>query len=510
MCIERRFVRNRYTGKYVFASCGHCPACLQEKAEKRASRIRNTDCEEYETFFVNLDYDNYCVPYVLKSDLLNACDGSPIPIRRDYFPRLHKEYEYIDIPKKRGKGFKKIHDVDWLGRNKFHHVRVLHENKFNVHLGIIDKYFLNNYDENIQKFDMPFVRKNVHRDSFEYWEDHISVIWYPDIQRYIKRFRKHFKKLFPHDDFKYFICCEYGSVYKRAHAHGVFHMPRGHADLFKSMFAQHWPYALYSHTICNIFQGRAGLSRYVSSYVNCLSSLPKLFKNTCFSPCWHYSHFYGFGNDDFQFNKIQEKYSKRDFSRIISMFRNGTISTARVLYPNYVLNYYFPKFKGFSRLNYRNFDRFVRTAFKGDSSGIDLFNLTSGDNYRDINYSWLDCYKLRSLLIGKYDEVCLYISFDDWLKMYYDTWTIRACNKLRMLHEDDVSQGHELYDNLNFVQKHCDLSNEFIPKHLKKFYDPNMFGDNLRQHNKYLDLFQERYKHGEINARILGDMTPEY
>ena len=70
MCTNKRWVRNRYTGKYIYVNCGHCPACRQQKADHMAQKIRNNDKEGYIALFVHLTYANSCLPYIRKSELM--------------------------------------------------------------------------------------------------------------------------------------------------------------------------------------------------------------------------------------------------------------------------------------------------------------------------------------------------------------------------------------------------------------------------------------------------------
>ena len=41
MCTNLRWIRNKYTDTRILVTCGHCKACLQEKANKRATRLKN-------------------------------------------------------------------------------------------------------------------------------------------------------------------------------------------------------------------------------------------------------------------------------------------------------------------------------------------------------------------------------------------------------------------------------------------------------------------------------------
>ena len=73
MCVDRRFIRNPYTGRNIYVSCGKCPACLQEKAIRRSNIIRaNFDAHKDEYyFFVTLTYCNNTIPYIAVNELKN-------------------------------------------------------------------------------------------------------------------------------------------------------------------------------------------------------------------------------------------------------------------------------------------------------------------------------------------------------------------------------------------------------------------------------------------------------
>ena len=40
MCVNQYLTHNIYTGRDLYVKCGKCPACLQEKAAHRLSRIK--------------------------------------------------------------------------------------------------------------------------------------------------------------------------------------------------------------------------------------------------------------------------------------------------------------------------------------------------------------------------------------------------------------------------------------------------------------------------------------
>ena len=50
MCTNQREIVNKYTGHRLYVKCGHCPACLQEKAAYRVSRIKAQNSDSTETY----------------------------------------------------------------------------------------------------------------------------------------------------------------------------------------------------------------------------------------------------------------------------------------------------------------------------------------------------------------------------------------------------------------------------------------------------------------------------
>ena len=75
MCVNQRWIVNKYNGKDFYVKCGHCEACLQEKAAKRATRIRNqVPISGQMCLFVTLTYAPDSVPWVFKADLENRLE----------------------------------------------------------------------------------------------------------------------------------------------------------------------------------------------------------------------------------------------------------------------------------------------------------------------------------------------------------------------------------------------------------------------------------------------------
>ena len=57
MCTHQRWITNPYTHQRLYVKCGHCKACIQEKAFAAANRIRNEYSPDKMVLFVGLTYD---------------------------------------------------------------------------------------------------------------------------------------------------------------------------------------------------------------------------------------------------------------------------------------------------------------------------------------------------------------------------------------------------------------------------------------------------------------------
>ena len=103
MCTRQRYVFNRYVKKHILVNCGKCPACLQERANKRAQRIRNNVSSGTIALFCTFTYSNNYVPYVKRSELRSPSD--------DVFVYRNKTIRYI-FDKTNGLRTKVDDDID--------------------------------------------------------------------------------------------------------------------------------------------------------------------------------------------------------------------------------------------------------------------------------------------------------------------------------------------------------------------------------------------------------------
>ena len=71
MCTNGKWVINKYNGQKIYASCGHCEACLQAKANRKTRLIKQHSVlnADLVCLFITLTYHNSFIPYVCISDL---------------------------------------------------------------------------------------------------------------------------------------------------------------------------------------------------------------------------------------------------------------------------------------------------------------------------------------------------------------------------------------------------------------------------------------------------------
>ena len=81
MCTNTQLVYNKYIKRFVRVNCGHCPACQQAAANKRAARIRNNASYGTLPLSVTLTYSNDFVPHV-KLDEVSSDEFILIHTRR--------------------------------------------------------------------------------------------------------------------------------------------------------------------------------------------------------------------------------------------------------------------------------------------------------------------------------------------------------------------------------------------------------------------------------------------
>lgn len=468
MCLDSRFIYNKYTHKRVLVDCGHCESCLQKKADARANRIRyNLKAGEICLFFT-LTYTNEYVPYIDIRGLKKGINHN-IPVFRDAdvrictsrFPFVRRYYKRV---------------------SRIHHIANI-DNMILKHKDFISFHHLTGRSRHM-----------------------VGVCVYKDVQNFFKRLRISLKRQYNYGKkFTYFACSEYGSTTNRPHFHCLLFIPAKDEEIFRSLIVEAWPYADSRRTSAFIEIARDCAS-YVSSYVNCASCIPEVLQTSDLRQRHSYSKGFGLGFDSFLLPQILEKVERGDMSFHRSAKVSGVIQPVILPIPKYVINRFFPKFKGYSRIDDDKVDFLLRSS----SFTLHYAFKYSGEKYqwlRDLEYTSEELRQLRISIDNAYNRYhsATGRNFADYCIDFIRVWRchLHTCN--RLLHASvtnplDYASFYEDFDcSLDSIYDYmCSLlpDAESIRKFVELHQDPHKVVNN--------------YPHRVLTARRLSDKFRKY
>ena len=443
--------------------CGKCPACLQKKATAITSRIKNNLSTDRIALFVTLTYDNHYVPYILAEDIYD--EVADIPVYRDYNVsrrRYHLQgHDYAFAP-------------------------------FTYKQGEIDRLRVGEYPDDLRYSRFMSLRNKA--------DNQIGVIYYPDLQNFYKRLRINLKRHYNYDiPFSFFACAEYGPTTQRPHFHTLIFIPQGYDSVFRDAVVESWPFADCRRTRDYIEIARNAAS-YVASYVNCSSSVPSLFKNRVFKQKHSYSKNFGLAASDFGLLEILKKADNGDMSYRKLSVREGVPSVINVPIPKYVVNRYFPEFKGLSRL-------------APDSLAIVLQYPYRLREFRtELDYSDDDLHVISVRLshaLQHYQQITGNKSPYDYAIDYIRVWNCRK-NYILVHQYDDVVTPADygyFYDNLNdwfYGVVHSD-SLDSLDLHSLEI-NPNALPRNVAETSYFTDLFHKKIKQRKVTNSAMSQI----
>lgn len=315
----------------MLVKCGHCLACQQEKALQRTNRIRANFSDDSKSdiiaVFTTLTYRNECVPYIRTDEYLYAGCGDSVyvPVYRDC-------------------------SVRWVRSSKEYHMRRrVIPGRFEIAAPLVDwKMYqaavlaAHPYDGKPLDGRMVYLRGQS--------DCKVGVIHYPDAQNFVKNLRQTLIRNFNYEKpFSFFCCAEFGPTTCRPHFHFLFFISSAHYPVFKCAIAKTWSYDDYKATYNSTSIAR-NAAAYVSSYVNCDSSVPLVFRESAFSPKHSYSQGFGTALRAYKIEEVIKAYRRGDLRTDVARVRQGALVTDTILLPKYVISRYFPKFLGYSRL----------------------------------------------------------------------------------------------------------------------------------------------------------------
>ena len=238
MCISKRFITNKYTGKQIWVDCGRCSACLQKKRNYQKQLI-TYESSGY-ALMVTLTYSPENLPYVFM-DLNHMFDV----YRGD---KLLKSFD-IELDS---------YELHRITNSKY---TLIDGNK----IGVLYKKDIQNFFKRLRKFFKGF---DVELSSFTYCGEYGSISQRP-----------HFHILF-------FTSLEMVEFYKTA--------------IFKTWKMCDWDKLPIEE--CFKYVPVETTKNYVASYLNKCGDLPALLQEKVFQPYVHHSNHFGFGFSQFAFD----------------------------------------------------------------------------------------------------------------------------------------------------------------------------------------------------------------
>lgn len=472
MCVNARWIFNPYSRQKVLVKCGKCESCLQEKALVRTQRIRNHVQHGYINLFITLTYANDYVPYVLRSELLS--DSPDINVYRDCSCRFV-------FSRTKGLQFRKENGVS-----------------------IIDSIYIP-FDSRLDTD----VRCLKHLNGAS--SDKIGVCLSSDIQKFFKRLRQILKRNYDIQyNFGAFYCSEYGSVSNRPHFHLLLSVKSSDEKAVRQAVLKAWPYADKSRTDKYIEIARDA-SNYVSSYVNGNNSLLPLLQDTHFRQKHNYTRNYGVVLDCFKLDSLLRKIQRGSLEYYREKKFDGTTSLVPVPIPAYVINRYFPKFKGFNRLSASQLRSIlicptnILQILLDENSEYGVYqNKLNNPNY---NYSRDECYRIYVRLENAFQRFHAESGLNrhDYALYFVRAWNALFATNMRFLHCPPVE--HDDIDYEDFYDNNLDVVNEYVKAPSLDVYNlsvnPNERVCIVNQTNKMRQIFSKKNKQRKVTNFIM-------
>lgn len=479
MCTQQRLITNIYTHKEFYVPCGHCSACLQEKAAHRVRRIKDTYDSTSECMLISLTYSRYTAPYIKRDEAYAFSRG-----------KLTSLNVYRDC--------------------KFRKVRLSSD-----------------YDMGYKRYFTPgnilttisYVRQTSFSKlkDMKHEHDRIGVCYYPDVQHFIARLRLNLKRNYNYDkSFKTFCCSEYGSKSHRPHFHVLLFYQKGDFEILRNAVIASWSFSdlsLWDRAIEKCFRGAS----YVASYVNCGSDFPS-FLEKYFKPKHSYSKGFGLGNTQFSLSSILFHFERGSLSYSMLRDKQGIPTITDVSIPSYVVHRYFPKFKGYSRFSpssmvsvmrrIADFD-YDKTRSLLNREGIGLYHYSLED-FNRISVMLNNAYKR---FIENCPDSYKHYSMRDYFFLHKKIWSLHAstCLKLHLLNQE--IPDNEKYDNLDYIvykREHAQYVHPFFERMQIASTNPNQFLSTRSRTYRFSQSFYENIKHRCVTNVILSEQNDEW
>lgn len=270
-CQHRSFITNRYTNQRIAVDCGQCDYCIHKRAQKASMRVKTAGSAFKYSYFVTLTYDNEHIP-LMKCDVLHSEYEDALSISGDKVFGYEK-HSYIPVSEY------SCSDTSRLRHIFFTQVQgtVPYNRESSQYEPIKDNWFLSM--DAIRSFidkakpATPYGKEG--ELSAGCGDNLLPFLNYVDVQKYIKRLRKHlFSQLGSYETLRFYAVGEYGPIHFRPHYHILlFTNSEQVSKVLRQCHDKSWTLGRSD------FQAaRGGASSYVASYVNSLSAAPLLYR----------------------------------------------------------------------------------------------------------------------------------------------------------------------------------------------------------------------------------------
>ena len=347
MCYNTREIKLQNSNKTIRVNCGHCPACMMEKAIRNKNMIDNHLSKNNVYIFFTLHYSNSSCPYVYSDDVHSK---KVITVYRDSMSyrvtssngkvRTKRTFGICELGEKVNQSFTESYTT-------FANFR-MSPRKDTFYKDASLQYIK---DVTYYKVATTPITKDLPLKTLNrYDKDKVGVLWYPDIQNFFKRLKINLQRYYGFDYTDgYFYCGEYGPTTYRPHFHGLVACSPEHAEIVKNTIVESWPYGSAARTrqYCQIaFEA----SSYVSSYVNGSLYLPSFLQQKSFAPKTAHSKFFGCGLDAFSAKTFYQNAEQGHVTYDAITVKDKVPVHFAVPYPSRILRRFMPRCKGFSKL----------------------------------------------------------------------------------------------------------------------------------------------------------------
>lgn len=435
--------------------CGKCPACENALRSELRAKVQFEENNALSCFFITCTYSDECLPlFALRTDFIDMRDmrkdyqGHPLD---DEFYLSFKSVNYTDALT--GKRFKldsscltstnvgffplqeRIQNDSFNNRldswcvdldNNIYSRCIL--GKASDHFDVLLSDYHKQLQHNVSQCAKFGVRNNslswYHYVDTNYGFNHdvcVPLLYYPDLQRFIKRLRKQLSKLFPNEKVRYYAIGEYGTSSYRPHWHILLFtdspdltrylqqsfykntvLSTEKRTINSSIFLD----TLWKYGTCTIDKTDGNASGYISNYVVGTSVLPKILGQLASQKTFHSIRFgCPYKKSEVRDFLVGRNYER--FSHIEYVDSSDNTLQSRPLWRSYY-SLFFPQFVGINSLSDEEKYRVLKIYPKLKSL---FFTDTVQDLAQKIFDSCISPYRQGK----KLDDVSLSIAkFFDW------------------------------------------------------------------------------------------------